>query len=49
MTTVDYEHNKNTFELKVMGHAGYNPGGPDIVCAACSTLVYALWDSMLEQ
>ena len=49
MTTVDYEHNKNTFELKVMGHAGYNPGGPDIVCAACSTLAYTLWDSMLEQ
>lgn len=49
MTTIDYAHVGNTFELYVSGHAGYNPGGPDIVCAACSILVYTLWDTLMEQ
>ncbi len=49
MTTITYNRFGDTFSLQVKGHAGYNPGGPDIVCAACSTLVYTLWDAMIEQ
>lgn len=47
MTTAIFRRNGNSFEITVNGHAGYNPGGPDIVCAACSTLTYTLLQAVL--
>jgi uncharacterized protein YsxB (DUF464 family) len=48
MTTATFDVNDNRFEITVDGHADYNPGGPDIVCSACSTLCCALAQSILE-
>ena len=49
MTTISYAEKNNRFTVFMDGHAGYNPGGPDIVCAACSTLAYTLLQSVLAQ
>lgn len=48
MTTATFDINENRFEITVDGHADYNPGGPDIVCSACSTLCCTLAQSILE-
>lgn len=48
MTIATFTARDNSFDISVDGHAEYNPGGPDIVCAACSTLCCALAQSVLE-
>lgn len=35
-------------EADISGHAGFSTNGPDIVCAACSTLTYTLLQSCLS-
>jgi len=47
MTTASFEHIGYGFEATISGHAGQNPGGPDIVCAACSILAYTMLESIL--
>ena len=48
MTAVTFSEKGNKFSIYIDGHAGYNPAGPDIVCAACSTLAYTLLQSVLS-
>ena len=47
MTTARFEQSGDHFTVVVFGHAGYNTEGPDIVCAACSTLTCTLLQSIL--
>lgn len=47
MTTAHFEQTDSTFEVTISGHAGYETGKPDIVCAACSMLAYTLLESIL--
>ncbi len=42
MTNIRIERGENTFELAMVGHAGYAEEGKDIVCSAISILVYVL-------
>lgn len=42
MTRIDYSLNDGTHELAIQGHAGYDSEGRDIVCAAVSSICYAL-------
>ncbi len=47
MTTAEFTFGKNgVFQARIQGHAGYCAGGPDIVCAGCSALAYALLQQM---
>lgn len=48
MTHVSITEKGNKFAVYIEGHAGYNLAGPDIVCAACSTLAYTLLQSILS-
>ena len=48
MTVATFDVCDNRFEITVDGHADFNPGGPDIVCSACSTLCCTLAQSVLE-
>lgn len=45
MTTAKFKVRGNEFDIKISGHAGFNPGN-DIVCAGQSTLVYTLIQCM---
>ena len=40
MTQATFTQNPGELEVRITGHAGYAPGGKDIVCAACSTLAW---------
>ena len=42
MTEVYYYRDKESHELYINGHAGYDDAGRDIVCAAVSSLGWAL-------
>lgn len=42
MTSIRIERGQNTYELAIVGHAGYAEEGKDIVCAAISILTYML-------
>ncbi len=42
MTVATFYENGNKFFISILGHANYGNGGPDIVCASCSTLSYTL-------
>lgn len=46
MTCIKYTKDRNEITLKVSGHSGYDEIGKDIVCSACSTLVYTLIKSL---
>lgn len=48
MTTIMKTDTANIVTLTAEGHAGYGPAGADIVCAACSMLIYTLKQA-LEQ
>jgi uncharacterized protein YsxB (DUF464 family) len=43
-----YEEKGSVLSLAVTGHAGFAPGGQDLVCAGVSTLVYALAQSVRD-
>ena len=45
MTTARLYKDGNDYVADISGHAGYSVDGPDIVCAACSTLTYTLLQS----
>jgi uncharacterized protein YsxB (DUF464 family) len=47
MTEVTVEKKRNLIEIKIVGHAGYNPGN-DIVCSACSILTYTLIQNLIN-
>lgn len=42
MTEVKHYSDDHKFILEIRGHSGYAESGKDIVCAAVSTLMYAL-------
>lgn len=42
MIDIRYEKKCGTHDISIIGHAGYAKHGEDIVCAAVSSLVYAL-------
>lgn len=42
MILMGFQEGPELWRLEVRGHAEYNPGGPDILCAAASVLCCAL-------
>ncbi len=48
MIKINGDLKKNSFEVKVKGHAGFAEKGQDIVCAAVSALTSALWSTAEE-
>ena len=38
---------RRTYELDMSGHAGYAERGKDIVCAGCSALAYAAYNTLV--
>ena len=48
MTRVRMRRAGAAWQLEVEGHAGHNPGGPDIVCGAVSMLCCALGRALKE-
>ena len=48
MIRVNGDLKKNSFDIKVKGHAGFAGKGQDIVCAAVSALTSALWSTAEE-
>lgn len=40
MTNIYINQEENTYQLLILGHAGYASSGTDIVCAAISILAY---------
>ena len=44
MTSVIFKRRGRVYEICVDGHAGYGPGGNDVVCAACSVLTCTLME-----
>lgn len=42
MTKISIKHQRNTYEVRVEGHADYAVAGKDIVCAGISTLAFTL-------
>jgi len=42
MIRIKYRSVHDGHVLIIRGHAGHNPGGPDIVCAAVSAIIYTL-------
>lgn len=48
MTSITIRKDGKRFGINMNGHAGFNPNGPDIVCAGCSTLAYTLLQSVLS-
>lgn len=48
MTTITKKDTSNTLTLMASGHAGYGPMGADIVCAACSMLIYTLKQALQQ-
>lgn len=42
MTSIRIERKPNHYDLAIVGHAGYEEEGKDIVCAAISILTYVL-------
>lgn len=50
MTIAKFKIYGNKYEVNVQGHAAYSPKGvPDIVCSACSTLVYTLLQVLMAE
>lgn len=47
MTNATFYESEDKHAVRIEGHAGYNPSGPDILCAACSALSCALLDAAL--
>lgn len=47
MTKAIFKQNGNIFRVKFEGHAEFNPGN-DIVCAACSVLMCALYNNLID-
>lgn len=45
MIEITIQRGGGRYELRVKGHAGYNPGN-DIVCAGCSAVVYSLMGAL---
>ncbi|MDR0751147.1 MAG: ribosomal-processing cysteine protease Prp [Christensenellaceae bacterium] len=49
MTTIRcYHENGKIFRVEAKGHAGYASDGPDVVCAAVSTLVQGALLGLIE-
>lgn len=48
MTTAMFVESEGGYRIRIFGHANYNPGGPDIVCSACSTLTCTLLQAVLS-
>ena len=42
MIDADFLRTQNGFKVRIAGHAGYGDEGEDIVCAAVSSIFYAL-------
>lgn len=42
MTTAVFYESNGTYQIDIVGHAGYSSTGADIVCAACSVLTCTL-------
>ena len=42
MTTAEFKRRGQELLIRISGHAGYERGGADIVCAACSMLSFTL-------
>lgn len=49
MTTATFHQSEDIYRISVDGHAEYNPGGPDIVCSACSLLFCTLMQCLLAE
>lgn len=49
MTEAMFNQTGSTLEVSICGHADYNPGGPDIVCSACSVLTCTLLQCVLAE
>ena len=48
MIVADFSKSAKGFRMRIKGHAGYDEEGRDIVCAAASSLVYALCGYLLN-
>ena len=48
MTTAMFVASDGGYRIRIFGHANYNPGGPDIVCSACSALTCTLLQAVLS-
>lgn len=48
MTIATFKRTGDTWSIDICGHAGYNRGGPDIVCSACSVLTCTLMQCIRE-
>lgn len=49
MLTALFQQDCTRFRIDITGHAEYNPGGPDIVCASTSTLAYTLLQCLIAE
>lgn len=49
MIEINVQKHSDKWNLAVKGHADYAPKGHDIVCAACSILVYTLVSSLQKR
>lgn len=45
---INITFNPKTFELEIIGHAGQNKKGKDIVCSAVSVLFYTLLEILVD-
>lgn len=48
MIEVKYFERKNRYAISAKGHAGYAPLGQDIVCAAVTSVLFALGNYVLD-
>lgn len=48
MIVADFSRKKGGFRLRIEGHADYGGGGEDVVCAAVSSVFYALCGYLLN-
>lgn len=48
MIVADFSRKKDGFNLRIEGHAEYGRVGEDIVCAAVSSIFYALYGFLLN-
>lgn len=46
MTTVRCVNDRGEYQIDIDGHAEFNPGGPDLVCGAVSTLGFTLMSAI---
>lgn len=49
MTNAVFKKEGRSAAAEISGHAGYEKGGADIVCAACSMLAYTLLRQIAEE